>query len=63
MIDWVDECVSTNTALIENTPADDGRVHVLVAERQSAGRGRRALARCHLVAHEEARLRGLLHVA
>ena len=41
VIDWVDECVSTNTALIENTPADDGRVHVLVAERQSAGRGRR----------------------
>lgn len=41
VIDWVDECVSTNTALMENTPADDGRVHVLAAERQSAGRGRR----------------------
>jgi BirA family biotin operon repressor/biotin-[acetyl-CoA-carboxylase] ligase len=40
-IDWIEECASTNTALIENTPADEGRVHVLVAERQSAGRGRR----------------------
>jgi len=40
-IDWVDECASTNTALIEHTPTDDGRVQVLVAERQSAGRGRR----------------------
>lgn len=37
----IDECASTNTELVEHTPADDGRIHVLVAERQTAGRGRR----------------------
>jgi BirA family transcriptional regulator, biotin operon repressor / biotin---[acetyl-CoA-carboxylase] ligase len=34
------ECASTNTALMGPQPAD-GRVPVLVAERQTAGRGRR----------------------
>lgn len=37
----VDECASTNSALVDHPPADDGRIHVLLAERQSAGRGRR----------------------
>lgn len=37
----VDACGSTNSELIEACPADDGRVHVLVAGRQTAGRGRR----------------------
>lgn len=40
-IEWVDSCASTNSSLMEHPPADDGRVHVLVANRQSAGRGRR----------------------
>ena len=40
-IEWVDNCASTNSSLMAHPPADDGRVHVLVAERQSAGRGRR----------------------
>lgn len=40
-IDWVAECDSTNTRLIDATPADDGRIHVLIANRQTAGRGRR----------------------
>lgn len=40
-IDWVDSCASTNTSLMERTPPDDGRVPVLVADRQTAGRGRR----------------------
>lgn len=40
-IRWVAECASTNSALLDAPPADDGRVHVLVADRQSAGRGRR----------------------
>ena len=40
-IEWVDSCASTNSSLMEHPPADDGKVHVLVAERQSAGRGRR----------------------
>jgi len=35
------ECASTNSALMEAPPADSGRTHVLVAERQTAGRGRR----------------------
>lgn len=38
---WLDTCESTNTELMKHTPADDGRVHVVVATRQSAGRGRR----------------------
>lgn len=38
---WVAECASTNSALLDAPPVDDGRVHVLVADRQSAGRGRR----------------------
>lgn len=37
----VDECDSTNTTLREAPPADDGRVHVLIAHHQRAGRGRR----------------------
>lgn len=37
----VAECASTNTEMMDSPPADDGRVHVLFAERQSAGRGRR----------------------
>ena len=35
------ECDSTNSRLLDNPPPDDGRVHVLAAERQTAGRGRR----------------------
>ncbi|MDR1855104.1 MAG: biotin--[acetyl-CoA-carboxylase] ligase, partial [Azoarcus sp.] len=38
---WVEECASTNSALLDSPPEDDGRAHVLVATRQSAGRGRR----------------------
>jgi BirA family biotin operon repressor/biotin-[acetyl-CoA-carboxylase] ligase len=37
----VDECDSTNSALRDDPPPDDGRVHVLVARHQRAGRGRR----------------------
>lgn len=37
----VDECASTNAELVAHPPVDDGRIHVLVAERQTAGRGRR----------------------
>lgn len=37
----VDACPSTNTALTESPPEDDGRIHVLAAEVQTAGRGRR----------------------
>ncbi len=40
-IRWVEECASTNSALLEAPPENDGRVYVLVATRQSAGRGRR----------------------
>lgn len=40
-LEWVEDCPSTNSALMTRTPPDDGRVHVLVADRQSAGRGRR----------------------
>lgn len=35
------ECGSTNSELMDRPPADDGRVHVVAAERQTAGRGRR----------------------
>lgn len=35
------ECRSTNSELIDAPPPDDGRVHVVTAERQTAGRGRR----------------------
>ncbi|MDR2259395.1 MAG: biotin--[acetyl-CoA-carboxylase] ligase [Azoarcus sp.] len=41
---WVAHCASTNSALLEAPPDDDGRAHVLVATRQSAGRGRRGRA-------------------
>lgn len=34
-------CDSTNALLVDAPPADDGRVHVLVTDRQTAGRGRR----------------------
>lgn len=37
----LDECASTNSVLMDAPPADDGRIHVVVAERQTAGRGRR----------------------
>ncbi len=40
-IRWVEECASTNGVLTEAPPSDDGRVHVLVANTQTAGRGRR----------------------
>jgi BirA family biotin operon repressor/biotin-[acetyl-CoA-carboxylase] ligase len=40
-IDWVEECASTNSALLDAPPENNGRAHVLVATRQSAGRGRR----------------------
>lgn len=35
------ECASTNSTLLDAPPPDDGRTHVLVAENQTAGRGRR----------------------
>lgn len=38
---WLETCESTNTELMQHIPADDGRAHVLVASRQTAGRGRR----------------------
>lgn len=34
-------CDSTNSLLMADPPADDDRVHVVVADRQTAGRGRR----------------------
>lgn len=37
----VPECDSTNTRLMADPPPDDGRVHVLAADVQTAGRGRR----------------------
>lgn len=37
----VDTCASTNAELVDATPNDDGHVHVLLAETQTAGRGRR----------------------
>lgn len=37
----LDTCASTNAELVETTPSDDGRVHVVLAETQTAGRGRR----------------------
>ena len=37
----VAECASTNSELRDAPPAEDGRVHVVVAECQTAGRGRR----------------------
>jgi len=40
-IHWVEECTSTNSVLLEAPPRRDKRAHVLVALRQSAGRGRR----------------------
>jgi BirA family biotin operon repressor/biotin-[acetyl-CoA-carboxylase] ligase len=38
---WEESVPSTNAALIEHPPADDGRVFVLGASAQTAGRGRR----------------------
>lgn len=38
---WLETCVSTNTELMTHTPADDGRIHVLVTSAQTGGRGRR----------------------
>lgn len=37
----VRECASTNTEMMETPPPDDGRIHVLAADLQTAGRGRR----------------------
>ncbi|MGL1833223.1 biotin--[acetyl-CoA-carboxylase] ligase [Rhodocyclaceae bacterium SMB388] len=34
-------CASTNTELMNAPPNDDGRIHVVAAEHQTAGRGRR----------------------
>ncbi|NLF54259.1 MAG: biotin--[acetyl-CoA-carboxylase] ligase [Thauera phenolivorans] len=38
---WVETCESTNSELTGNPPRDDDRIHVLVAEHQHGGRGRR----------------------
>lgn len=40
-LEWIVECDSTNRVLMETAPRDDGRMQVLVADRQHAGRGRR----------------------
>ncbi|MDR0700805.1 MAG: biotin--[acetyl-CoA-carboxylase] ligase [Azoarcus sp.] len=40
-IRWLEDCDSTNSVLLEMPPEDDGKVHVLAATRQAAGRGRR----------------------
>lgn len=40
-IDWVADCDSSNTALINRPLPSDDRIHVLVADRQHSGRGRR----------------------
>ncbi|MDR1463062.1 MAG: biotin--[acetyl-CoA-carboxylase] ligase [Azoarcus sp.] len=40
-IRWVEHCGSTNSALLEAPPEDEGKIHVLAAIRQTAGRGRR----------------------
>jgi BirA family transcriptional regulator, biotin operon repressor / biotin---[acetyl-CoA-carboxylase] ligase len=40
-IQVVAECPSTNSVLMSAAPSEDGRTPVLVAERQTAGRGRR----------------------
>ncbi len=37
----VEQCDSTNSLIVQSPPATDGRVSVLLAERQLAGRGRR----------------------
>ncbi|MDR1227913.1 MAG: biotin--[acetyl-CoA-carboxylase] ligase [Azoarcus sp.] len=40
-IRWAETCDSTNSALLEAPPENDGKIHVLAATRQTAGRGRR----------------------
>lgn len=40
----VGECSSTNSLLVDDSPPDDGRIHVVIAEHQTAGRGRRGKA-------------------
>lgn len=40
-IAWIDSCASTNSVLMEHLPGNDGKIHVLVTDRQTAGRGRR----------------------
>ncbi len=40
-LDLRPECDSTNSRLLEEPPPDDGRIAVLAADRQTAGRGRR----------------------
>ncbi len=42
----VDRCASTNSMLVEHIPADGGRIPVLVADHQTAGRGRRGRQWC-----------------
>lgn len=37
----VPECASTNSLLVDQTPVEDDRIHVVLAEHQTAGRGRR----------------------
>lgn len=37
----LDQCASTNSVLLDAPPPEDGRVHVVAAEHQTAGRGRR----------------------
>ena len=38
---FLPECDSTNSRLLTDAPPDDGRIHVLAADVQTAGRGRR----------------------
>ena len=40
-VEVLPECDSTNSRLLADPPPDDGRIPVLAADRQTAGRGRR----------------------
>jgi BirA family biotin operon repressor/biotin-[acetyl-CoA-carboxylase] ligase len=40
-VELLPECDSTNSRLLADPPPDDGRIPVLAADRQTAGRGRR----------------------
>ncbi|WP_374239540.1 biotin--[acetyl-CoA-carboxylase] ligase [Zoogloea sp.] len=40
-VELLPECDSTNSCLLADPPPDDGRIPVLAADRQTAGRGRR----------------------
>lgn len=37
----LNECASSNSVLLDAPPTDDGRIHAVIAEHQTAGRGRR----------------------